>query len=96
MGIDDREKNRENKARQDAIKKMISTTDQDQVEIIENKKKGRPKSNRETKKRITFTILPSLYDDASKISYIDGKSVSEIVGDLLADYVKKNKDKLNR
>lgn len=60
----------------------------------EAKKKGRPKANRETKKRITFTILQSQYEQASKIAYVDGKSVSEVVGDFLSDYVKKNRNKI--
>ena len=58
------------------------------------KKKGRPKANRETKKRITFTLLQSKYEQASKIAYIDGKSVSEVVGEFLSEYIRKNPDKI--
>lgn len=58
------------------------------------KKKGRPKMNRETKKRITFTLLQSKYEQASKIAYIDGKSVSEVIGEFLEEYIKKNHDKI--
>lgn len=60
----------------------------------EARKKGRPKANRETKKRITFTIFQSQYEQASKIAYIDGKSVSEVIGDFLSDYIKKNRNKI--
>ncbi len=58
------------------------------------KKKGRPKANRETKKRITFTLLQSKYEQANKIAYIEGKSVSEVIGEFLSKYIKKNHDKI--
>lgn len=60
----------------------------------EPKKRGRPKANREIKERKTFTLLQSDYEQASKIAYVEGKSVSEIIGEYLAEYVEKNKDKL--
>lgn len=56
----------------------------------EPKKRGRPKLNRETKKRISFTILPSLYEQASEIAYKEGKSVSELIADFLTEYVKEH------
>ena len=43
------------------------------------KKPGRPKVNRETKKRYTFTLLPSVYEQAVAIAYENGKSISELV-----------------
>jgi len=55
------------------------------------KKRGRPKVNRETKKRISFTILPSLYDQASEIAYNEGKSVSELIAEFLQEYVETHK-----
>ena len=63
--------------------------------IKETRKRGRPKSNRETKQRITFTLLKSNYDEASKVAYIEGKSVSQVVGDFLYDYVNQNQDKIS-
>ena len=54
------------------------------------RKRGRPKLNRETKKRISFTILPSLYEKASEIAYNEGKSVSELIADLLTKYVEEH------
>lgn len=56
----------------------------------QTKKRGRPKLNRETKKRISFTILPSLYEKASKLAYKEGKSVSELIADFLTEYVNKH------
>lgn len=61
----------------------------------QSKKRGRPKSNRETKQRITFTLLKSNYEEASKVAYIEGKSVSQVVGDFLYDYVNQNQDKIS-
>lgn len=60
----------------------------------EKRGKGRPKVNRETKKRISLAILPSLYDDLSKIAFVKRESISEIVSDLIKGYIKKNKELL--
>jgi len=58
--------------------------------------KGRPKSERETKKRVSLALLPSLYEDIQKIAYVERKSASEIVAQCLEQYTKKNGDKLKR
>lgn len=70
------------------IKEKVQTTPQGGAAP---KKRGRPKVNRETKKRISFTILPSLYEQASEIAYNEGKSVSELVAEFLQEYVEKHK-----
>lgn len=76
-------------------KYMPSSTEQTKKESPhreeETKKRGRPKVNRELKKRITFTVYQSIYEQASEIAYENGKSVSEIVTEFLESYVKKNK-----
>lgn len=57
--------------------------------------KGRPADpNREKKERKSLAILPSIYDDAAKISYVDRTSVSEIVSILLEGYIEQNRAKL--
>ncbi|MEG0153510.1 MAG: hypothetical protein RR744_10135 [Cellulosilyticaceae bacterium] len=56
----------------------------------EKKKAGRPKVNRELKKRYSFTILPSLYEQSSEIASNEGKSLSELITDFLTEYVEKN------
>ena len=56
----------------------------------EVKKPGRPKVNRETKKRYTFTLLPSIYYQAVDIAYANGKSISELVEELLQQYIGMN------
>lgn len=49
-------------------------------------KKGRPKEDRETKKRVSLSVLPSLYEDIQKIAYVQRRSVSDLVSVLLEQY----------
>lgn len=58
------------------------------------KSKGRPKAKRETKKRVSLAILPSLYEDIGKIAYVDRESISEIVSRLLEQYAVENEEKI--
>lgn len=60
----------------------------------QNTGKGRPKVDRETKKRISLAVFPSIYEDIQRIAYVERRSTSDIVGELFEAYVKKNKDKL--
>lgn len=53
----------------------------------EPKRRGRPAVQRETKKRFTLTLLPSVYDEASRKAYEEGKTLSEVVNDYLAKYI---------
>lgn len=48
--------------------------------------RGRPKEDRELKKRISLSVLPSLYDDIQKIAYVQRKSVSELVSAIMEEY----------
>lgn len=84
-GFADREKNRERKG---VAASMIDTTQK------EKEKRGRPKEERETKKRISLAVLPSVYEDMQKISYVERKSMSEIVSDFFEQYVKDNAAKI--
>lgn len=56
--------------------------------------RGRPREERETKRRISLAVLPSIYEDMQKISYIERKSMSEIVSDFFEQYVKDNAAKI--
>ena len=49
-------------------------------------KKGRPKADRETKKRVSLSVLPSLYEDIQKIAYMERRSTSDLVAELLEQY----------
>lgn len=67
------------------------------VETPQEKKpqKGRPADpNREKKERKSLAILPSIYDDAAKIAFVERTSVSEIVSSLLEGYIEQNRTKL--
>lgn len=57
-------------------------------------KKGRPPVERETKKRVSLALYPSSYGDLQKIAYVDRKSASDIVSELIAEYVAQNAAKL--
>ena len=55
---------------------------------------GRSKSKQETKKRVSLAVYPSSYSDLQKIAYVDRKSVSDIVSEMIANYVVANAEKL--
>lgn len=48
--------------------------------------RGRPKENREKKKNVTLSLLPSLHEDIQKIAYVQRRSFSEVVAELLEKY----------
>lgn len=51
-----------------------------------NGKKGHPMENRELKKRVSLSVLPSLYADVQKIAYVQRRSVSDVVSDLMEQF----------
>ena len=59
------------------------------IKTMAERKKGR-----ETKKRVSLAVYPSTYSDLQKIAYVDRRSVSDIVSDLIASYVEENSNKL--
>lgn len=56
--------------------------------------RGRPKEDRELKKRISLSVKPSVYNDIQKIAYVQRKSVSEIIGLLMEQYRNENQSSL--
>ena len=56
---------------------------------------GRPKEDRELKKRISLSVLPSLYEDIQKIAYVQRKSTSEVVQEMMEDYRKRHIEELD-
>ena len=48
--------------------------------------RGRPKEDRELRTRVSLSVLPSLYEDIQKIAYVERRSVSELLSDLMAQY----------
>lgn len=77
---------RENKRKTGGVVASMLSKEAQRGELAETAK--------ETKKRYNLVILPSVYEDVQKIAYIERRSVSEIVGELLANYAKANADKL--
>lgn len=73
---------RENK-RRNVISDMIDESVSSTVEV---ERRGRPKEERELKKRISLSVSPSLYDDIQKIAYIQRKSVSELISYMMEEY----------
>lgn len=57
--------------------------------------KGRPKSEQETKQRISLAILPSLYENVRKLAYVERRSISALTAQLLEQYVQENQGKLD-
>lgn len=58
-------------------------------------KKGRPKEDRELKKRVSLSVLPSVYEDIQKIAYVQRRSVSEVIECLLMQYREEYSSELN-
>lgn len=56
--------------------------------------RGRPKENRETKKRVSLSVLPSLYEDVQKIAYVQRRSTSEVMGDLMERFRAEHENEL--
>lgn len=87
-------------ASEQVVKGIIGAGEQGQASLIRTSEeapqgKGRPKvTDRETKKRVTLAVFPSLYADLQKIAYVDRQSVSDIITEFIAQYVKDNAAKL--
>lgn len=53
-------------------------------------KRGRPKADWETKKRVSLSVRPSLYGDVRKIAYVQRRSVSEVMSEQLERFRKEH------
>lgn len=82
---------RESRRRSTAVGKFVEQTP---VETVSSGRRGRPKENRELKKRISLSVRPSIYEGIQKIAYVDRRSVSELVEEMMEDYQKRHSDKL--
>lgn len=54
----------------------------------------RPKEDRETKKWVSLSVLPSLYEDIQKIAYVQRRSTRDLVAMLLEQYRKEHEPEL--
>ena len=77
--------------RRSAVGKFVEQTP---MAAASSGRRGRPKENRELKKRISLSVLPSLYEDIQKIAYMQRKSPSEAVQEMMEEYRKRNIRKL--
>ena len=77
--------------RRSAVGKFVEQTP---TAAASSGRRGRPKENRELKKRISLSVLPSLYEDIQKIAYMQRKSTSEAVQEMMEEYRKRNIRKL--
>lgn len=64
-------------------------------EPVTGSRRGRPKEDREIKKRVSLSVVPSLYEDVQKIAYVQRRSMSDIVGELLEQYREEQKPALD-
>ena len=77
--------------RRSAVGKFVEQTP---MAAASSGRRGRPKENRELKKRISLSVLPSLYEDIQKIAYIQRNSTREAVQEMMEEYRKRNIRKL--
>ena len=75
---------RENRRKSSVVGKIVDTPAT--VEQTPAAGRGRPKAERELKKRISLSVLPSLYEDIQRIAYVERRSASELVADIMEQY----------
>ena len=83
---------RENR-RKSVIGSMIERTET--LSAVGAGGRGRPKEDRELKRRISLSVLPSLYEHIQKIAYMQRKSVSELVAGMMVEYRESHKEVLD-
>lgn len=84
---------RESRRRSTAVGKFVEQTP---MVDTSSGRRGRPKEERELKKRISLSVLPSVYEDIQKIAYVQRCSVSELIGELLEGYRTEHKAEIQR
>lgn len=80
---------RESRRRASVVGSMVDSTPAEA-----SGRKGRPKEGREIKKRVSLSVLPSLYEDIQKIAYVQRKSASELVALIMEEYRRKHEEDL--
>ena len=81
---------RESRRRSATVGKFV---EQPPMAATSSGRRGRPK---ELKKRISLSVLPSVYEDIQKIAYVQRRSVSELIGELLEGYRVEHKAEIQR
>ena len=52
------------------------------------------RENREIKKLVSLSVMPSLYEDIQKIAHVQRRSISSVVGKLMEQYSAQHKKEL--
>lgn len=78
---------RENR-RKAVVGSMIERTE------VSSAGRGRPKKERELKKRISLSVLPSLYENIQKIAYVQRRSTSELMAEIMNQYKEEHENEL--
>lgn len=82
---------RESRRRSTAVGKFV---EQPPVETVGSGRRGRPKENRELKKRISLSIRPSVYKEIQKIAYVQRRSASELLEIIMKKYLEEHEEEL--
>ena len=72
---------RENRRRGSIVGSIV-----DGAPVASGSGRGRPKEDREIKKRVSLSVMPSLYEDIQKIAYVQRRSIRDVVGDLMEQF----------
>lgn len=72
---------RENRRRTSVVGSIV-----DGAPASSGRGRGRPKEEREIKKRVSLSVMPGLYEDIRKIAYVQRRSISDVVGDLMEQF----------
>lgn len=86
-------KERENRRRASVVGSIIEQQSAEKT-TQRSAGRGRPKENRELRKRVSLSVLPSLYEDIQKIAYVERRSVSELMSELMIQYREQQGDAL--
>lgn len=72
---------RENRRRTSVVGSIVES-----VPVASGNGRGRPKEDREIKKRVSLSVMPSLYEDIQKIAYVQRRSISDVLGELMEQF----------
>lgn len=84
---------RESRRRSTAVGKFVEQTP---VEAVRSSRRGRPKENRELKKRISLSVRPGLYEDIQKIAYVQRRSTSSLMDAMMEQFIREHKIDLSK
>ena len=87
-------KERENRRRASVVGSIIEQQPAEET-TQRSAGRGRPNEDRELRKRVSLSVLPSLYEDIQKIAYVERRSVSELLSDLMLQYRDQQKSALS-